>query len=475
MAETESPGTSTDDADESLSDDRSGNGLSSRKRLFYVTLEGAFANVFIVLTGGAFLTGLALYLGANDLEIGLLGAIPFLAQTAQLLSAYLVDRTGRRKSTTIWFMVVGRQVWWIVIPLLLLLTGSWQLPAFLAIFVFSSLALMIATPSWLAWMADIVPPKIRGRFFGQRNSAVAITTVASTILGGILLDRFRNIHREDIGFAILIGAACLFAMAAVLLMDRIPDRPSSSGRGTLTRAHFLEPLRDPGFRRLLQIFALWNLAIGTAAPFFAAHMLSNLRMSFTMIALYSSLHSIVAISFNRPWGSLIDRFGSRPVIVMCASSISFIPLIWWIPRQDLLWILAFEGIYSGFLWAGFNLAAFNVPIANSPKRNRTIYLAIFSVVTGIAFFAASLMGGWLAERWSDIHWQLGPQTVVNYHLLFAISSGLRLLSALLFLSFHEPKEKGIPIMIQFVGSAVLKRMSGGRQIFPGWLRSAKNE
>ena len=65
--------------------------------------------------------------------------------------------------------------------------------------------------------------------------------------------------------------------------------------------------------------------------------------------------------------------------------------------------------------------------------------------------------------------------MVNYHLLFAISSGLRLLSALLFLSFHEPKEKGIPIMIQFVGSAVLKRMSGGRQIFPGCRRSAKNE
>ncbi len=444
-------------------------GPSSRRWLTFITLEAAFANVFIVLTGGAFLTGMALMLGASDFEIGLLGAIPFMAHAFQLLSAYLVDRTGHRKVITVWSSVAGRQVWWLVIPLLFL-GWRWNLNAFLAIFVLSSVSMMIASPAWMAWMADIVPPRIRGRYFGQRNNAVAVATALTAIVGGITLDRFRGMDREALGFGILVGTACLFAAVAVVLIARLPDRKASGGMVGLTISHFLEPLRDRNFRRLLKVFAVWNLAIGIAAPFFAVHMLNILEMSFTVIALYTTLTALVAISTNRIWGKLIDRFGSKPVIAVCALGISIVPLIWWIPRPDFLWILVFEGIYSASLWAGFNLAAFNVPIANSPRTRRTVYLAAFSVVTGFAFFAASIIGGAFAEWLSGFQWPIGWQVIVNYHFLFAISAGLRILAALLFLTFHEPKEKGIPVMVQFMGYAVLKRISLGRQIFPDLLR-----
>ena len=118
---------------------------SVRPWLPLVSVEGAFANVYIVLTGGAFLTGLALYLGANDFEIGLIGAIPFLAQMAQLLAAYLIDRRHNRKKLTVWSSVVARQIWWLVLPLLFV-SGSWRLEAFLILFVISSVAIMTATP-----------------------------------------------------------------------------------------------------------------------------------------------------------------------------------------------------------------------------------------------------------------------------------------------------------------------------------------
>ena len=90
--------------------------LSLRKSLIVNTWEGSFATVFIVLTGGAFLTGLALHLGAGDFEIGLLAAIPFIAQLAQLVAAYLVDITGRRKKITIWSIGLARQAWLMLVP-----------------------------------------------------------------------------------------------------------------------------------------------------------------------------------------------------------------------------------------------------------------------------------------------------------------------------------------------------------------------
>jgi len=450
----------------SLSDiGHSENGYSVRRWLRRATLEGAFANVYIVFTGGAFLTGLALMLGADDFDIGLLAAIPFLSQAAQLLSAFAIDRFGNRKGVVLWLSVIGRQSWWLI-PAVLMVSWQYSLETVVLIVLFSNICLMIATPGWMSWMADLVPEKVRGRYFGYRNAALAASTIIAVIVGGIVLDHFRRSGSERIGFMVVILAACLFAAVAAYLLSRIPDTAKSLHGPHLAIKSILEPIRNKNYRRLLVVFLFWNGSIGIAAPFFAPHMLVNLRMSFTLIAVYTAVSSVAAIVLNRIWGILVDRFGSKPVAAFCAFGISGIPLIWLFPRPDFLWLLWIESAYSGSLWAGFNLAAFTIPIANSPRENRTTYVAMFSVVTGAAFFFSSLTGGVIAQSLGSIHWHVGGQILINYHILFAISAILRLTAALLVLTFHEPKEARIPIMIQFMGYAVLKRLSVGRQIFP---------
>ncbi|MDD4051282.1 MAG: MFS transporter [candidate division Zixibacteria bacterium] len=444
-----------------------GTDASIRRWLALASVEGAFANVFVILTGGAFLTGLALFSGANDVTIGLLAAIPFLAQVAQLLSAYLVDITGHRKSITIWASIVARQIWWILVPLLLLV-GRVRTDILLGTVAVSSIALMIANPAWMAWMADLVPQRIRGRYFGFRSTAVAVTTLLATIFGGIILDHFHTIDEVPVGFAIIIAAAGTFALAAVILLNKIPDRPSEEIRVPFHWARLIAPFRDTGFRRLVSAFSFWNLAVGIAAAFYAVHMLTNLGMRFTQIAIYSSMTSIVAIGLNRPWGKLIDRFGSKPIIVLCALGLTIVPLIWWIPRPGSIGILWFEAVYSGALWTGFNLGVFNIPITASPREGRTMYLAAFSVVSGAAFFVASLAGGVLAENWSGLHWHLGRQIVVNYHLLFAVSALLRFVGAILFMRVHEPRETGLPVVVHHMSDAVLGQLSHGRRIL-AWI------
>ncbi|HWR82716.1 MAG TPA: MFS transporter [Candidatus Deferrimicrobium sp.] len=441
------------------------NEVSVRKWLTYVTVEGACATVFIVLTGGAFLTGLALHLGASDFEIGLLAAIPFLAQVMQLLSAYLVDRTGHRKAITLWSSVVARQLWWLVLPLLFL-AGGWRLAAFLTLVALSQAAIMVATPSWMSWMADLVPGKLRGRYFGYRSALLALVTVAVTIIGGIVLDEFRDIGKDNVGFAVIVGAGCLLALIAALLLSRTPDHSARRHKVEASWYRLSEPLRDASFRKLLRVFVVWNFALGLAAAFFSVHMLTNLRMSFTQVSLYISLHALTGILFNRPWGTVIDRFGSKPVVAFCAFGITFVPLIWWLPRPDFLWILAVEAVYSGTLWTGAILAAFNIPIANSPKKGRTAYLAMFSVIPGLAFFVASVIGGIVAENLSHFRWEIGRQTIVNYHLLFTLSSALRFVAALMALKYREPKEKSISQMTQYMGRSILRWLSTGRRSLP---------
>jgi MFS family permease len=435
----------------------------SRDWLSRFSWEGALGNGFIVLTGGAFLTSLALYFGAGDFEIGLLSAIPFLSQIAQLFSSPLINLIGNRKLLTILGFLFGRQIWLLSVPLLFV-RGEWRLEAFLVLVVLSNLSTMLAIPGWLSWISDLVPARLRGRYFGRRNSAIAVSTVLATVAGGLILDHFKAAGHENLGFSAIIGIGCLAAIISIVILRKLPDRIDSVSHHHYSWNSMLEPIQDRRFRHLLIVFFVWNLALGVAAVFFAAHMLINLRMSFTYIALYICVVSLSAVLMNNPWGKLIDRFGSKPVLFICAMGIAFIPIIWFLPRADFLWILAIEALFSGAVWGGFNLAAFNIPIAHSPRENRPSFLALFSVVTGIGFFIAAIAGGILAESLTNFKYVIGKQTLVNYHVLFAISSLLRIVAALLFLTFHEPGEKRIPYIIQFMGYAVLKQLSVGRQI-----------
>ncbi|MEK6974893.1 MAG: hypothetical protein AABY18_00960 [Candidatus Thermoplasmatota archaeon] len=61
------------------------------------------------LTGGAFLAGLAVFTGAFNLQLGLLAAMPFLAQVVQLPALALLLRVQDRRRVVVAMagMVVG--------------------------------------------------------------------------------------------------------------------------------------------------------------------------------------------------------------------------------------------------------------------------------------------------------------------------------------------------------------------------------
>ncbi|MEW6411298.1 MAG: MFS transporter [Candidatus Zixiibacteriota bacterium] len=438
---------------------------NSRLQLRYVSREAAYAQVFISLTGGAFLTGLALFLGASDFEIGLVTALPFIAQIAQLLSPWLMPFLGGRKGITVLGLTIGRLVWLPLIPALFF-PGAWRLYLLFAVLLVSSIATMAATPSWFSWMADIVPRRIRGRFFGTRSAVIAISTLIATVGGSVALDLFVVRDKDASGYGLLLALALMTGFWALRVMKRLPDSSKPIEPSRYDLQEMLRPLSDKKFRSLLKVFFSWNLSIGLSAGFFAPHMLLNLKMSFFQIGLYSAAATIVAIATNRPWGKVIDRFGPRAVLTACAAGISMIPLIWLFPRADYLWVLIPEAIYSGLCWTGFNLAAFTIPLDKSPREKRPAYLAMFAVVTGIAFFIGSVLAGFIADVYAEMAIVVGAQVLVNYHILFVVSAIMRMLTAAMLASLRGPAEVRLPVMIQLMGYAVLKRMSISRQLVP---------
>ncbi len=74
------------------------------------TLDGVFAAVFSNVTGGVLLTNFLLKLGASPTEIGILAAIPMLANLMQPLGAYLSEQTNSRHNYCLWVYGLSRSL-----------------------------------------------------------------------------------------------------------------------------------------------------------------------------------------------------------------------------------------------------------------------------------------------------------------------------------------------------------------------------
>ncbi|HLB98137.1 MAG TPA: hypothetical protein VJK90_10765, partial [Acetobacteraceae bacterium] len=153
-------------------------------RTFRLVLYDALASEAMAsLTTGVFLAGFMVQLGASNLSIGLLAAVPFSVQFLQLPAVVLVERIRARRAICAWAAGIGRSF-------LLLAAAAPFLGANVAIAVligavalYQALA-AIAGCAWNSWMRDLVPEADFGRFFGRRSAATTALASAVALLGG---------------------------------------------------------------------------------------------------------------------------------------------------------------------------------------------------------------------------------------------------------------------------------------------------
>ncbi|MDI6740220.1 MAG: MFS transporter [Candidatus Edwardsbacteria bacterium] len=423
-------------------------------------IEGSFAAVHITVTGGALVTGYALMLGANDFHLGLLSALGALATVGSLVSAQLVGALGSRKRLTIMAATAGRALWALlcVLPFAPLLPGARLWLFFLVVFL-ANASVNMANNAWISWMTDLVPLERRGWYFGLRNTILGAVGLAANFGAGKMFDWHKGRGLEPQGFALVFGAAAASAVIAGILLTRQWE-PALKGERPLPLKDLVTvPFANPDFRRLLWFFVLWSMATSVAGPFFGAHMIKNLNMPFSVIALYSIIAGILSLSLQPLWGRVIDRAGNRPVLAFNIMGIFLLPLFWLFATPDFYLPIWIDAFLTGLFWPGFGLAAFNLLLVTAPEENRTAYLAVQSVLTGLAVFAASLFGGWIANLLENLIICVFGLTIVNFHLLFVFSSVCRILLLPLAFRLKEEKAQSVTSLLNLVGDKVSQRFS----------------
>lgn len=439
---------------------------SIKRDLTHSFYDGIFANMFATLTGGVFLTGFALFLGMNDLMIGLLAALPFIVTVFQLPTSYLIEKSGRRKAIAFGAAAAARLIWIPivilgVIPLVSRPTASLLV---LGLIFISYTFVTISYVSWLSWFSDLVPEGMWGRFFGTRNMLCGAAGMVVMVVFGNFLDFFKGRGPEwlSLGFGIIFATAVLFSVVSLRFLKRIAEpKIHHADLPRPFRKQVWRSLREANFRRFLTFAFAWSFSVYFASPFFTLYFLRELHFSYGFVATLGMLSAFADLTGMRLWGRISDRVKNKAVIQLSSWVAAFLPLAWVLVRPgDIVMSILLHLIGGGF-WAGINLCTNNLLLRVSPQKNRSLYLSVYNIAGGIGAAIGPIVAGTILIAIGDLHLHLFSYRILPLHCIFLTSTLFRLMSRLLLNAVREPEEATVGQLVRILRSVRGLTMANG--------------
>ena len=374
--------------------------------------DGAWANVVGALTSGVLLVGFALQLGASDQIIGILAAIPFITQLAQLPAIRLIAAIRRRKAITIIATTSGRTLF-VLIALLPFLPDRDIALALLIGGQFAACALgAIGGCGWNSWIHDLLPKQGLGDFFARRLVWSTAFGMAASLLGGWVVDHAAGLFGEGrtlyaYSALSLFGAAAGFT--STWWLTRVPERrmraADPSNRPPLF-AMLRVPLRDENFRRLIIFMVTWNFATNLAAPFIPVYIVQQLGYDLGFVVVLSVLSQLTNVLTLTWWGLIADRFSVKSVLAVAAPV--FLACIFALPythtpeRHALtVPMLIVLHLLMGAAAAGVGLGTGTIGMKLARDEDATAYLAALGLSAALAAGIAPIVGGALSQWFAD--------------------------------------------------------------------------
>lgn len=410
-----------------------------RKSLNLVVISIAFGMVFFTVINGPALTAYTRLLGAGDLVYSIIMAMPVLGGVFQVIGSFLIEKTGKRKTIMIVSGFIHRLLW---IPVALVpvfipsSNHSLRILLIAVLLMISSIGNAFCGVAFSSWMGSLVPSEIRGRFFSKRTQIYTISSIITALIVGRILDAYPSLSTFSIIFIIIsiIGAIDIVCFIWV-------KHPAMNIENNAI--NFLKLIKEPFSNKNYMFFILFasifSFGVNFAGPFFNVYMIEYLKMEFFTISLYGQvIASASTILFIKLWGRLIDLYGNKPVQIVCSTAIVILPVAWLFVTPDTTFIILIINFFGGLFWSGYELTLLNLSIWLAPEKNRSIYVAVFTLITSVIGIAlAFVCGGAVMEYTKPLIQSLKlhfiAQPLNSFHILLILSAFIRL-SSVLFIS-----------------------------------------
>ena len=415
-------------------------------------VEGIFGQIFNSLSGpgSAFLTKFAIMIHSTPLQFGILAAIGQISLVFQPLGAIITRRREKRKGVVLSLLFAGRGIalFYGIIPFFFI-SGN-AVRVFLLLFFLSVSLSAVADNAWIAWISDMIPRRVRGRFFSARSRYLMLTAIIVSCAFGLFIDlfiegapsgRLSGIFTHEYlpyGFAIIFFTATVAGILGLRVLSRQPEKMKRIEEEGFAEM-FVEPLKDSNFRKFLFYGCWWMFAVGIGNPFWQPFMLKKLHMSLFEVQIYGSINIISAMAVIGIWGRLIDAYGNKIAMRLIILLGGFNPMVWLFVSSHNYIILYLEAITSGMMWGGAALVGMNFVLSLAPKEKKQVYAGVSGAFSGVAMMTTMLISGaFLPSPLEIAGLHLEPEQV-----LFALT-GIARWSAQIPLSWvHEPQSRPV--------------------------------
>jgi MFS family permease len=382
--------------------------------------------------------------------IGLLTAMPFLANFIQVFAVPAITRWRPPKTLTVLAATLNL-LSWIALAFLLEriprdrpdLAANW----FIGWFFISSLFGAIAGVTWNAWVQEWVPARLRGKYFGRRNRLLQISVLLFLLVTGWVLARWN--YAVPAFQAIIAGAAVLRVFSiywqwiSPTRAHRPVETPALSFRaqvGVLQRAHSL--------LWFIAFGAVWSFAANCFGPFYQVFLFEQLNLSAFDVGILSTVSALGGALALPAWGKLLDRYGNRPVMAFSLLVWQVVNFLWCFLAPGsrtmvyVIWALGGMTSMGAIASAGFVLGQFTILLRLIPLEAKSLAIGLNLAVTSLAAAIAPIAGGAVLQaalaRW--------PNALDVYHVAFLVQPVIAVLGCALLLKVHEPQASSLTMV-----------------------------
>jgi len=309
--------------------------------------------------------------------------------------------------------------------------------------------------SWLSWMSDLIPDRMRGRFFGTRNMVCGAAGITVMFIFGHLLDYLKAQpgHDLSLGFGITFATAVALGLWGLSYLRKMSEPPMArNGAPAPFRMHLALPFTSPNFRRFAFFALVWNFSVYFASPFFTLYFLRDLKFSYGFVALMGMTSAFADLVGMQVWGRISDKVKNKAVIQVGSWVAAFLPLAWVTVRPDSVAVPLVLNLVAGGFWAGINLCMNNLLLRITPQENRGSFLSVYNALAGLGAAAGPVLAGLAVKSVGGMVLHVASWQISSLQFVFVASTIMRILSVPLLTYVREPEAATIGQMVRIIRS-----------------------
>lgn len=397
-------------------------------------MDGAFFGLAMGFT--SFVTILPLFVRQMTDSALLIGLVPAIHNMGWMLPQLMTSRkiSGMRRLKP-WVLVATIQE---RLPFLVLGLVAWLLPhlgeqtalviTFLVL-IWQGLGAGITAGAWQTLISKIIPPQLRGTFFGSQSAAANLLSSGSAILAGIILAKLPGPLDFTVLF-LLNGVAMtiswVFLSRTIEEESFVPEEMEPPRDYWRSVWNILKQDRNFSWFLVARTFSQFAM-MGTA--FYTVYSVDHLGMDEITIGLLTAVYLAAMIVMNPLMGWLGDRLGHLHVIQIATLAAISSALTAWLAPAPGWFFLAF------ILAAIGNVAFWTISMAFildfGSENQRPAYIGLANSLIAPSAILAPVLGGWLADHFS-------------YPTTFLVTALMGVFTAAAFFGFvRDPRHTGV--------------------------------